>query len=68
MCCVVGCVVDCGCVLCLLVVGLDPADPPPPCPSTIFILSPLSWGSFRGILVFEAPGPSNVHVGSRAVA
>ena len=28
-----------------------------------FFLSSLSWGSSRGILVvFEAPGPSNVHV------
>ena len=31
--------------------------------STFFFLSSLSWGSSRGILVvFVAPGPSNVHV------
>ena len=36
-----------------------------PFPTPIFIHSSLSWGSSRGILVvFEAPGPSNVHVWS----
>ena len=40
-----------------------------PSPAAIFILLSLSWGSSRGILVvFEAPGRSNVHVwNSRAV-
>ena len=34
-----------------------------PSPATIFFHSSLSWGSSRGILVlFEALGPSNVHV------
>ena len=38
-----------------------------PPPATIFFLPSLSWGS-RGILVvFEAPGPSNVHVWSSRV-
>ena len=40
-----------------------------PSPATVFILFSLSFGLFRGILVvFEAPGRSNVHVwSSRAV-
>ena len=40
-----------------------------PLPPQFFILFSLSFGLFRGILVvFEAPGPSNVHVwSSRAV-
>ena len=34
-----------------------------PCPAAKFILFFLLWGSCRGILVvFEAPGRSNVHV------
>ena len=40
-----------------------------PLPPQFFVLFSLSFGLFRGILVvFEAPGPSNVHVwSSRAV-
>ena len=39
-----------------------------PSPATVFILFSLSFGPSRGILVFEAPGRSNVHVwSSRAV-
>ena len=39
-----------------------------PSPATVFILFSLSFGLFRGILVvFEAPGPSNVRVWSSRV-
>ena len=39
-----------------------------PFPPPVFILFSLSWWSFRGILVvFEAPGCSNVHVWSSLV-
>ena len=55
-----------------VVVGLDPPDPPLEkfrvffsSPTPIFALVVSLWVSSRGILmVFEAPGNSNVHVWS----
>ena len=73
------CGVLCGVsVVCVQDLGAPPEPPSPeppsagprkislfifPSPATIFILSSLSWGCSREMLVvFEAPGPSNVHV------